>query len=45
MEDHGFLIETDKIATVIDPSASFTLEYLDMIMTIRANKWKARADQ
>merc|ERR1719311_588273 len=41
VEDHGFLIETDKITTVIDPSASFTLEYLDMIMTIRANKWKA----
>ena len=41
VEDHGFLIETDKIATIIDPAASFTLEYLDMIMTIRANKWKA----
>ena len=34
------MIETDKITTVIDPAASFTLEYLDMIMTIRANKWK-----
>jgi hypothetical protein len=41
VEDHGFLIATDKVATVIDPSASFTLEYLDMIMTIRANDWKA----
>jgi hypothetical protein len=41
VEDHGFLIETDKIKTVIDPAASFTLEYLDMIMTIRANGWKA----
>lgn len=40
IEDHGFLIQTDKIKTVIDPSASFTLEYLDMIMTIRANNWK-----
>lgn len=40
VEDHGFLIETDKISTVIDPSASFTLEYLDMIMTIRANNWQ-----
>jgi len=40
VEDHGFLIETDKIGTVIDPKASFTLEYLDMIMTIRANNWK-----
>ena len=41
VEDHGFLIETSKVATIIDPSASFTLEYLDMIMTIRANRWKA----
>ena len=40
VEDHGFLIDTDKIKTVIDPAASFTLEYLDMIMTIRANNWK-----
>lgn len=39
VEDHGFLIETDKIRTIIDPAASFTLEYLDMIMTIRANAW------
>jgi hypothetical protein len=36
----GFLIQTDVINRVIDPSASFTLEYLDMIMTIRANGWK-----
>jgi len=41
VEDHGFLIETDKIGTIIDPSASFTLEYLDMIMTIRAKGWRA----
>merc|ERR1719460_1228423 len=41
VEDHGFLIDTDKIGTVIDPSASFTLEYLDMIMTIRASGWRA----
>ena len=39
VEDHGFMIETDKISTVIDPSASFTLEYIDMIMTIRAKRW------
>merc|ERR1712194_42578 len=30
MGDHGFLIDTDKIATVIDPKASFTLEYIDI---------------
>ena len=40
VEDHGFMIETDKITTVIDPSASFTLEYIDMIMTIRAKLWR-----
>jgi len=40
VEDHGFLIDTEKIATVIDPKASFTLEYIDMITTIRAKGWK-----
>jgi hypothetical protein len=40
LEDHGFLIETDKIETVIDPHASYTLEYIDMIMTIRSNNWQ-----
>ena len=42
LEDHGFLIETDKIAAVIDPHGSYTLEYLDMIMSIRSNNWKVR---
>ena len=36
VEDHGFLIRTDRIAAVVDPSASFTLEYLDMILAVRA---------
>ena len=40
LEDHGFMIETNKISTVIDPHASYTLEYIDMIMTIRSNQWK-----
>ena len=40
LEDHGFLIESDKTETVIDPHASFTMEYLDMIMTIKSNAWK-----
>eukprot|EP00947_MAST-08B_sp_MAST-8B-sp1_P001559 g1559.t1 len=40
LEDHGFLIETSKIAATIDPHASYTLEYLDMIMSIRSNAWK-----
>ena len=42
LEDHGFLIETDKIAQVIDPHASYTLEYLDMIFAIRSHGWKVR---
>lgn len=40
LEDHGFMIETDKISTIIDPHASYTLEYIDMIMTIRSNNWQ-----
>ena len=41
VEDHGFLIRTDKVRTVVDPSAAFTLEYLDMILTLRAKGWRA----
>jgi len=40
LEDHGFLIDTDKIERVIDPNASMTMEYLDMIMSIKSNDWK-----
>jgi hypothetical protein len=40
LEDHGFLMDSDKIAQLVDPYASYTLEYIDMIMTIRANGWK-----
>lgn len=39
LEDHGFMVETDKISAIIDPHASYTLEYIDMIMTIRSNGW------
>ena len=35
LEDHGFLIRSEYITKVIDPYASFTLEYLDMILNIR----------
>jgi len=35
LEDHGFLIKTNYITKVVDPKASFTLEYLDMILNIR----------
>jgi hypothetical protein len=42
LEDHGFLIDTDKISTVIDPNASMTMEYLDMIMSIKSNDWKVK---
>mmetsp|Transcript_34158 Transcript_34158/g.78917 ORF Transcript_34158/g.78917 Transcript_34158/m.78917 type:complete len:525 (+) Transcript_34158:490-2064(+) len=40
LEDHGFMIETDKIKDVIDPDASYTLEYIDMIMSIRSNNYR-----
>merc|ERR1719171_1785373 len=33
-------MDSDKIAALVDPYASYTLEYIDMIMTIRANRWK-----
>ena len=31
LEDHGFVIKTRAIAGIIDPHASYTLEYIDMI--------------
>ena len=37
LEDHGCLIESNKTAMVIDPHASVTMEYPDMIMTIKSN--------
>lgn len=40
LEDHGFVIRWDEIKTAIDPSASFTMEYLDMIMSINAEGHK-----
>ena len=40
IEDHGFMLRTEVISTVIDPKASFTLEYIDMIMTLYARAWK-----
>jgi len=40
LEDHGFMIETSKIKDIIDPHASYTLEYIDMIMSIRSNFWR-----
>ncbi|KAH8066993.1 FK506 binding protein [Aureococcus anophagefferens] len=40
LEDHGFVIKTQAIAGIIDPHASYTLEYIDMILSLKANKWK-----
>ena len=37
------MIETSKILDIIDPHASYTLEYIDMIMNIRSNLWRVRA--
>ena len=41
LEDHGFVIKTRAIAGIIDPHASYTLEYIDMILSLKANEWKA----
>jgi hypothetical protein len=40
LEDHGFLIETDKISQVVDAEASYTLEYVDMILSLKQKGWK-----
>ncbi|KAJ1455766.1 hypothetical protein M885DRAFT_518940 [Pelagophyceae sp. CCMP2097] len=40
LEDHGFLIETDKISEVVDAEASYTLEYVDMILSLKQKGWK-----
>eukprot|EP00300_Choanocystis_sp_HF-7_P002606 c11968_g1_i2.p1 GENE.c11968_g1_i2~~c11968_g1_i2.p1 ORF type:complete len:1264 (+),score=330.27 c11968_g1_i2:42-3794(+) len=36
VEDHAFMMHTDKIIQVVDPNAAFTLEYMDMQMNIKA---------
>eukprot|EP00954_Amorphochlora_amoebiformis_P026601 1380323-Amorphochlora_amoeboformis.AAC.1 len=35
MEDHAFLMRTDMIETIVDPNAAFTMEYMDLQMSMR----------
>lgn len=35
IEDHAFLVRSSLVRSVVDPAASFTMEYLDMILSIR----------
>lgn len=36
LEDHAFLIKRDILNTVVDPDAAYTMEYLDMALTLKA---------
>mmetsp|Transcript_3368 Transcript_3368/g.6294 ORF Transcript_3368/g.6294 Transcript_3368/m.6294 type:complete len:1254 (+) Transcript_3368:96-3857(+) len=35
MEDHAFMMRTDMIETIVDPNAAFTMEYMDLQMSMR----------
>ncbi len=36
LEDHGFVVRTAAIGDLVDPHAAYTLEYLDMILSLKA---------
>ena len=36
LEDHGFVVRTSAIGDLVDPHAAYTLEYLDMILSLKA---------
>jgi len=36
LEDHAFLIKTNLVEDVVDPGAAFTLEYMDLQLSVRA---------
>ena len=36
LEDHGFVARTAAIGDLVDPHAAYTLEYLDMILSLKA---------
>ena len=38
LEDHGFVVRTSAISDLVDPRAAYTLEYLDMILSLKAQK-------
>lgn len=37
LEDHGFMGRTSNYRQYVDPKASFTMEYMDMILNMRAD--------
>jgi len=41
LEDHGFMARSDIYHELLDPSGSFTLEYMDMILNMRARNTSA----
>merc|ERR1719210_2134348 len=41
LEDHAFLARTDRYHEFLDESGSFTLEYMDMILNMRARNTSA----
>jgi len=41
LEDHAFFARSDKYHELLDPSGSFTLEYMDMILNMRARNTSA----
>jgi len=36
LEDHGFVVRAAAIGDLVDPHAAYTLEYLDMILSLKA---------
>lgn len=41
LEDHAFFARTDSYHELLDPAGSFTLEYMDMILNMRARNTSA----
>ncbi|CAE8582169.1 unnamed protein product [Polarella glacialis] len=41
LEDHAFMARADRYHELLDPSGSFTLEYMDMILNMRARNTSA----
>merc|ERR550534_3620343 len=41
LEDHAFFARADRYHELLDPSGSFTLEYMDMILNMRARNTSA----
>lgn len=41
LEDHAFLARSDRYHELLDPAGSFTLEYMDMILNMRARNTSA----